>query len=139
MGSAYEIVRHDLGDGAMVDVLAARGDAGSDFLEKMYSRDHARFRLIVRTVKRISLSDADTYRGTFLKTIDDNLSLVEVKVPGKVIRIMAYDRRDGTHTRLVLLFDFDGHQGKTGKIKPSLVKKGKTLAKIARECAEGDS
>ncbi len=138
MGGKYTIVRHDLGDGAIVEVLATCENRDSDFLDRLFTRDRDRFKVIARTIKRISLSDGNAYRGTFLRMIDDGLSLVEIRIPGKVIRVMAYDRKVGNRMRLILLFDFDGHQGKTGNIPRHLIEKGRSLAKNARECAEGE-
>lgn len=33
-------------------------------------------------------------------------------------------------------FDFTAHGGKTGKILPSIIKRGRELAAIAKECVE---
>lgn len=57
-----------------------------------------------------------------INPLDPHLSLIEIKVPGKVIRVMAYHKE-----RYVLPFDFDGHQG-SNKISRSDMERAKKLA-----------
>lgn len=128
MAEAYVIVSHDIGDGESVLVLTRPGR--DDFLAEMCSSggDRSRYRLIVRTVARIQRRGAP-FRGTMVRSLDSGLSLVEVKVPGRVIRVMAYEG-----ARLVLLFSFDGHQG-SDKISRSDMEKARRLAAEARKAA----
>lgn len=128
MADDYVIVEHDTGDGRSILVLSKTGRR--DFLSEMRGTggDKKRYRLIVRVASRIEQSGTGPFMGTSVRSLDNDLSLVEIKVPAHVIRVMAYKWK-----RMVLLFDFDGHQGKSGKISPSDMKRGKRLAKIARD------
>lgn len=60
------------------------------------------------------------------------IAIYELKVLGKVHRIMTYVHDDKNQTP-VLLFDFEGHKGKSGGgIKSSTLIKGQQYAEIAR-------
>lgn len=130
MADKYVIVEHDTGDGHSILVLSKEGRP--DFLSKMRSAggDKKRYRLIVKVASRIERNGTAPFVGPFVRVLDNDLSLVEIKVNGQVIRVMAYKGQ-----RMVLLFDFDGHQGKSGKISPSNMKRGRMLAKEARDIA----
>ncbi|WP_278592042.1 hypothetical protein [Olsenella uli] len=133
--TAYEISGHETEPGEFLFVLAPKGKPG--FLEKMkYKKGGGeRYRLIVRTASKIDRLGACRFHGTLVRPLDNGLSLVEVKVPGKVIRVMACTHAIGYRERLILLFDFDGHQG-SGQIAPEMMRRAKKLAAIARSCAE---
>ena len=106
-----------------------------DFLEEMEAMPdrRTRFRLIIRTMEKIGQIGVLTSRRVgFVRMLDNRVGLVEVAVPGKVIRVMTYSHGDN---HLVLLFDFDGHQG-SDKIKQKDLARGKRLARIARQCME---
>lgn len=63
-----------------------------------------------------------------LRFLGTSLSLYELKVDGKVIRIMTYVHHDATP---VYLFDFDEHQGKHAGIPKHVMDRGKKLTAIA--------
>lgn len=130
MDAAYRIIEHDIGGGSSVLVLSP--DGRDDFLSKMKARrgDRSRYRLIVRAVSRIVQRGEAPFRETMVRVLDSELSLIEIKIPGQVIRVMAYRGE-----RLVLLFDFDGHQG-SGKIATKDLERGRTLAKHAKNALE---
>lgn len=133
MAEGYEIVEHETECGNPILVL--RPEGSRDFLEKMAANGKTveRYRLIVRAVSKIQIHGPRKFMGHMVRQLDDELSLFEIKVSGKVIRVMAYIRQPYGPYRIVLLFDFDGHQG-TGKITKSDIKRGKRLARIARAC-----
>lgn len=137
MAEGYEIVEHDIECG--ISVLVLRPEGKTDFLAKMAKKPKQleRYRLIVQTVERIQYEEPETYYGSLIRSLDSEISLVEIKIGHKVIRIMAYVHRTSGPSRLVLLFDFNGHQG-TGKIPPSLMDKARHLARIARMNMEED-
>lgn len=130
MDAVYRIIEHDIGGGSSVLVLSP--DGRDDFLSKMKARrgDRSRYRLIVRAVSRLVQRGEAPFRETMVRVLDSELSLIEIKVPGQVIRIMAYRGE-----KLVLLFDFDGHQG-SGKIATKDLERGRMLAKHAKSALE---
>lgn len=142
MGEEYEIREHDIGCGYSVLVLAP-ADSSRDFLQKMREdgKSVERYRMITRAAgKACEFGVTKARRTELLRTIDASLSLFELFVAGKVIRVMTYvgRRAGGQQEECVLLFDFDGHQGKTGKISSSDLLKGRKLAGIAAELMGGE-
>lgn len=135
MSGGYEIVEHETECGNPILVLRSIG--GKDFLEKMRDRpkDRNRYRIIVRLVSRIQYDGPKRYVGKMVRLLDSDLSLFELKVGDSVIRVMAYIFQPYGGHRIVLLFDFDGHQG-SGKIPPETMEKARRLARIARETLE---
>lgn len=119
-------------------VLMPEGDE-RDFLERMQESKKGRQRhaLIIRTLERIQLKGIPlSERTQVVKLLDASLCVAEVRVTGKVIRVMSYiHARGGSNAELVLLFDFDGHQG-TNKVPKRLLEKGRRLAEIARRNME---
>ena len=134
MAEGYKIRAHQLQCGDDVLVLMPAG-RDKDFLEETEAMPdrRTRFRLIIRTMEKIGQIGVLTSRRVgFVRMLDNRVGLVEVAVPGKVIRVMTYAHGDN---HLVLLFDFDGHQG-SEKIKQKDLARGKRLARIARQCME---
>lgn len=134
MAEGYKIRAHQLSCGEDALVLMPRG-RDKDFLEEMEEAPdrRTRFRLIIRTMEKIGQIGVPASRRVgFVRALDNRVGLVEVAVPGKVIRVMTYAHSDG---RLVLLFDFDGHQG-SDRIKQKDLARGKRLARIASLCME---
>lgn len=135
MSEGYEIVEHETEGGNPILVLRPIGS--KDFLERMRDkpkqRDH--YKLIVRMVARVQYDGPKRYIGKLIRLLDSELSLYELKVGGRVIRVMAYIYQPYGSHRVVLLFDFDGHQG-SGKIPPEMMEKARKLARIARETLE---
>lgn len=70
-----------------------------------------------------------------LKLLNAELALYELRIKGKIIRVMTYVHNDQVP---VYLFDFEGHQGKTGQIRKEHMEKAQKLAKIAKECLGGE-
>lgn len=131
----YEIRAHQFFE-TRIFALAKAGK--EDFLEKLERKpkSHERLRLILGTVEKVSARglSACIGAGNFVRLLDGSLGLAEVKVSGKVIRVMCYCQT-GKEELLVLLFDFDGHKGKSGAIAPDIMDKGRKLARIAGELA----
>jgi hypothetical protein len=139
MSQGYEIRSHEQ-MGTTILVLAKTGS--QDFLEKMKrdKRKKQTLRLIIETMEGIKRRGINKCigRSNFIRSIAPDVGLMEVRVPGKVIRVMTYVGEVEGKTDAVLLFDFTAHGGKTGKISPRHIDKGKRLAKIAKECIEED-
>lgn len=134
MAEGYKIRSHSLLCGSQVLVLMPE-DSRLDFLDEMGSapKQRQRYRLIVRTIEKIGqLGVPKSIKVGFVRMLEPGIGLVEVRVAGKVIRVMAYT--DGAEA-LVLLFDFDGHQG-TDKLKGPTLAKGRRLAAAAKKCLE---
>lgn len=137
MAHEHEIRSHEY-DGTEILVLATVGK--KDFLEKLSadSKKRDRAKLISLTVKKVHERGLAKCIGksNFIRMLDDDLCLAELKVSGKVIRVMCYCVANDE--LVVLLFDFDSHKGKSGKIPESVMKKGRRLAKKAAACLEED-
>lgn len=134
MAEGYKIRSHGMMCGTDVLVLMPESN-DEDFLERMEAspKGRGRFRLILRTIEKIGQAGIAMSRHVgFIRTIDGPLGLVEVAVSGKVVRVMSYLHDESA---LVLLFDFDGHQG-SDKIKRKDLERGRRLAAIARKCME---
>lgn len=133
----YEIVSFRLSAGSYMKVLASAGKPS--FMDELVDNPKSRQRsvLIARTVERVNKNGLDWARSSHtLKTITADLSVFELRVPGKVIRVMTYVHEGRVP---VYLFDFDGHQGKNGKLPPSLMKRAEALARIAFECMKREN
>lgn len=135
MAEGYEIVEHETECGNPILVLRRKGSP--DFLEKMQvdRKSQDRYRLIVQMVAKVQFHGPAKFLGKLVRLLDSGLSLFELKVAGKVIRVMAYIHQPHGSHRIVLLFDFNGHQG-SGKIPAHVMRRGKELAKIARRSLE---
>ncbi|MGL5173839.1 MAG: hypothetical protein ACRC75_08300 [Olsenella sp.] len=143
MGEEYTIREHEIGCGYSVLVLAPYDPSRDDFLQKMRKdrKSVERYRLITRAAGKVCEFGVMKARQIeLLRTIDASLSLFEIFIGGEVIRVMTYvgKRAGGGQEECVLLFDFKGHQGKTGKISSSDLIKGKKLAGIAAELMGGE-
>lgn len=136
MAHGYEIRNHAMLGGQIL-VLAKEGKR--DFLEKLgrSPKSADRFELICRAYEKIVQRGVSRCVGrqNFIRVLEGGLGLVEVKVGNTRIRVMSYLHGSGADQELVLMFDFTGHQGSDG-IEDSDIKKGRRLAKIARECME---
>lgn len=129
---SYEIVSFALSEDTSMDILVAAGR--KTFMEKLAGnpKDQDRAALIARTVDRVGRNGIPWAKESkTLKTITATVSVFELRVPGKVIRVMTYLHDERAP---IYLFDFDGHQGKGGKIPQSLIDKASKLAEAAREC-----
>lgn len=129
---SYEIVSFELSENTSMNILTATGR--QTFMEKLISNPKGQNRaaLIARTVDRVGRNGIPWAKESkTLKTITSTISVFELRVPGKVIRVMTYLHDEKTP---IYLFDFDGHQGKGGKIPQNLIDKASELAEAAREC-----
>lgn len=135
MAEGYKIREHLLGVPEQRALVLMREDDEKDFLECMENskRGRQRHALIIKTLEAIQIKGIPlSERTRIIKILDSELCVAEVRVPGKVIRVMSYIHNRGTDlAELVLLFDFDGHQG-TDRIPKRVMDKGKRLAEIAR-------
>ena len=136
MAHGYEIRAHAMLGGRIL-VLAKEGR--KDFLEELGAdpKGSERFELICRTYEKIAQRGVDRCVGrqNFVRVLEGSLGLVEVKVGNTRIRVMSYLHGSGASQKLVLMFEFTGHQG-TGKIGKKDMRRGRELASIARECME---
>lgn len=122
----YEIVAFSLSDGCEMRVLARKG--AQSFMEKMTGnpKRHQRAEQIRRAAERVARNGVEWAKvSKTLKAIAPDLYVYELRVPGKVIRVMTY-LHNGIEP--IYLFDFDGHQGKKGGIKASDIEKAQELA-----------
>lgn len=129
---SYEIVSSEVDDGICALMLAPCG--ADTFMEKMAAtpKMQERAALIARTMRRVSENGVDwAFESKTFKSLEPELSLCELRVKGKIIRVMTYIHDNQVP---IYLFDFDGHQGKRSNIPANIKRKGKELAKIAREC-----
>lgn len=137
MERGYETRENDWGD-KPVRVLA-RTSEEKHFLKRMEEnpKRNERFCLIKKAIEKMYERGIDKCLGrkNFLRQLDGDVSLFEVKVAGQVIRVMAYLHRWSGGIGMVLLFDFDGHQG-SDKIPKPLMEKGRRLAREAKVCIE---
>lgn len=135
MEEDYVIVEHETGEGRSILVLRPKGSA-QDFLLKLKKGkgDRGRYQEIVQVADRIDSKGEDVYRSK-IRTLDASLSLIEIKVDRKVIRVMAHMHLIDGRRRPILLFDFDGHQG-SNRIPPHIMNRARKLASIAGRCAE---
>lgn len=128
---AYRLIAYDLGAERFAIVLAPAHT--KSFIEKLVGDPKTRQRAnaIVKTMAQIAKNGTkwaqQTNKLRFLRT---DLSLYELKIDRKVMRIMTYVHHDATP---VYLFDFDGHQGKHASIPRHVMDRGKKLAAIAAE------
>lgn len=136
MAHGYEIRAHAMLGGRIL-VLAREGRR--DFLEELEEdpRNFEKFELICRTYEKISQRGLSRCVGkqNFVRVLEGGIGLVEVKVGSTRIRVMSYLHGSGTGQELVLMFEFTGHQG-TGRIEKGVMRRGRQLASIARECME---
>lgn len=137
MDDEYEIRAHRFMDSRVL-VLARCGKP--DFMEELVSdpKSQQKAKLILETMCKIENRGVDSClgRSNFIRMLDGNVGLAEVKIGGKVIRVMCHVGTINDRTETVLLFDFKGHGGKSGSIPKGMIKKGKRLASIARKCLE---
>lgn len=131
---AYEIVSTEIDEG--VNVLCLAAESKPSFLEELGASPKTKERaaLISRTTKRIHDFGIDwAFVSKTFKPLDKELSLCEMRVTGRVIRVMTY-----VHNNIlpIYLFDFDGHQGKGNSIPPNYLERGKRLSIEAHKCME---
>lgn len=137
MGSAYRIESIELEEGFRAHAIAKEGEPC--FLEDLASNGKTRRRatMILRMALKVARNGTEwAICAEKLKSVTPTVSVFELRADGKVLRVMTYVHDDEERTP-VYLFDFDGHQGKTGKIKASVLEKAKRLAIAARECMGG--
>lgn len=130
----YEIRIHDLEDGQRMQVLAPTGS--KSFIDKLIEAPKSQSRLIKITKMAQRVAEAGVgwaITAQKLKLLEDDLALYELKIGNTTLRIMTYLHNQ---TQPIYLFDFEGHQGKTGQIPQGCMKRGRTLAKAARECMQ---
>ena len=136
MAHGYEIRAHAILGGRIL-VLAKEGKR--DFLEKleMSPKSSERYELICSAYEKITQRGVNRCVGrqNFVRVLEGSLGLVEVKVGNTRIRVMSYLHDSREDKELILMFDFTGHQG-SNRIEDSDMKKGRKLAKIAKECME---
>ena len=133
----YEIVSFTLSAEASMNVLSSSGRPS--FMDDLADDPKKRQRavLIARAAEKVARNGIGWARSSkTLKPITARLSVFELRVPGKTIRVMTY-LHDGVEP--IYLFDFDGHHGKDGKIPPSIIEKAHVLAEAARTCMIGES
>lgn len=124
----YEIVSYDLTDGRKMYVLSNKDrtfidDLSNDAKKLMVARD------VYAMADKIALYGIEwALRTETLKTIKSNISLLELRIKGKVTRVMVYLYEE---TQPIYLFDFKGHQGKSGHIKRNVLERAERLAIIA--------
>lgn len=126
---AHRLIAYDLGTDRFAIVLAPAHT--KSFIEKLVGDPKTRQRAnaIVKAMAQIAKNGTKWARqANKLRFLGTSLSLYELKVDGKVIRIMTYVHHDATP---VYLFDFDGHQGKHAGIPKHVMDRGKKLAAIA--------
>lgn len=137
MARGYET--RDTGWGDRPVRVLARTSEERDFLKRMEEspKHKERFRLIKRAIEKMFDRgiDACLKRKNFLRQLDGDIGLFEAKVAGQVIRVMTYLHRWTGGIGMVLLFDFNGHQG-NDKIPKQLMEKGRRLAREAKACIE---
>lgn len=138
MADEYEIRSHEYAD---VEILVLAPVGKKDFLEKLRDNPKKRGRasliaIATRKVQERGVSKC-IGRSNFVRMLDEGLCLAELKVAGKVIRVMCHCPAI-QDDKLVLLFDFDAHKGKSGKIPKSAMEKGRRLAKEAARLAKED-
>ena len=140
MAQGYKVVEHELGTAGMRALVLRSETSKKDFIVKLKEskRDRTRLDLIVRTLERIQFEGIERCEAIrLIRVLDGNLCYAEIKIPGNVIRVMCYVHNRGTPSaELVLLFDFDGHQGKRGQIPKPIMKRAATLASIAKATME---
>lgn len=126
---AHRLIAYDLGADRFAIVLAPAHT--KSFIEKLVGDPKTRQRAnaIVKAMAQIAKNGTKWARqANKLRFLGTSLSLYELKVDGRVIRIMTYVHHDATP---VYLFDFDGHQGKHAGIPKHVMDRGKKLAAIA--------
>jgi hypothetical protein len=135
MAQGYEIRSHQY-LGTEIRVLAREGS--KDFLEKMHDdpRQCQKLKLIVNLIEKICERGVRKCigRSNFIRMLDEEVGLAELKYRGSAIRAMVYVDQAGEMS-IVLLFDFKGHGG-SDRIQPGKMSKGRSLARIARDCME---
>ena len=137
---SYKLVSYDLDEGFQMLVLGSVDQDGeaSTFIGDLQSSGKTidRASLISKSAKRIAMGGIEwAIVSRKLRKIDSDLALFEMKINKSVIRVMTYIHEEETP---VYLFDFDGHQGKTGKIPQSYIDKGREMAIHAAECMRSE-
>lgn len=126
---AHRLISCNLGAGLSAIVLA-RENAAS-FIDKLLDNPRTRRRAgaITKAIAQVSKNGVEwAKQADKLKFLNAGLSLYELKIGGRVIRIMTYVHCDSVP---VYLFDFNGHQGKSRKIPRHIMDRGEKLAIIA--------
>lgn len=102
------------------------------FMDEMAEdpKRYERAALIARIAARIERRGKEwAFQSATSKWLASSVSVCEVRIRGKVVRVMAY--WPPQEARPVYLFDFDGHQGKSGNIPSHLLDKAYRLAQEA--------
>lgn len=128
----YEIVLFTLTSELSMKVLSPIGRPS--FMDRLVHDPKKRERatLIARTAEKVARTGIGWAKESkTLKVVTAKVSVFELRIPGKVIRVMAY-LHEGTDP--IYLFDFDSHAGKSGKIPPAMLDRANRLAEVARNC-----
>ena len=134
----YTITSYQLSEETYMRVLTPCGHA--PFIEELARSPKTRRRaaLIARTADRLQrFGRAWGFESGTLKWIAPEVSLCELRVGGKVIRVMAYLPPEPAPP--IYLFDFDGHQGKDVSIPAHVKSRAKELAVEAKRCIEREA
>lgn len=135
MAQGYEIRSHQYLE---TEILVLAREGSKDFMERMRDdpRQHERLKLIIDLVEKVCERGVKRCigRSNFIRMLDEDVGLAELKYRGSAVRVMVYVSREGEMS-IVLLCDFKGHGG-SDRIQPGKIKKGRYLASIARECME---
>lgn len=132
----FELVRQELLPGMSILVLCQKNkeytfidELAADPKRKMKAK--AISEAALRLVQHGTAWAISTGRLKRLNYPKKTIAIYELKVMGKVHRIMTYVHDDRNQTP-VLLFDFDGHKGSSGGgIRSSTLAKGQQYAEIA--------
>lgn len=137
MNDGFELVRQELLPGMSILVLCQKNKRLT-FIDELAAdpKRRAKAKAIadaaLRLVQHGTAWAISTGRLKRLNYSRRTIAMYELKVMGKVHRIMTYVHDDKNQTP-VLLFDFDGHRGTSGGgIRPSTLAKGQQYAEIAR-------
>lgn len=137
MNDDFELVRQELLPGISILVLCQKNKSLT-FIDELAADPKRRMKAkaiadaALRLVQHGTAWAISTGRLKRLNCSKGTIAIYELKVMGKVHRIMTYVHDDKNQTP-VLLFDFEGHKGKSGGgIKSSTLIKGQQCAEIAR-------
>ena len=130
----HRLVSYELEDGLSATFLAP--GASAPFIAKLAGNPKTRQRAvaITRAVTQVARNGVGWAKESCkFRSLDAGLALYELKANGKVIRVMTYVHRESVP---IYLFDFDGHQGKSGSIPKHVMERGRSLAEQAARLME---